>query len=119
MPGSAHISFSVAIEVAIPACGLFIIDEAIAAPPIVVLVVGAGDIADGRVATGDKTLAVAMTICAIVEEVEVVLLAIPFMPGMLAIFIFAVVPFQCLDRPGVSNTNGVRIDSLLYRRTMG
>ena len=76
-----------AIEVAIPACGLSIIDEAIAAPPIVVLAVGLGD-----KTAGDMALAVAMTICAIIEEVDVVLVAIPFMPGMLALSIFAVFP---------------------------
>lgn len=98
MPGSAHISFIVAIEVAMPACGLFSMDEAIAAPPIVVLAAGVGDIAVGTMAAGDMALAVAMTICATVEEVDVVLVAMPFMPGMLAISIFAVVPFQLLDR---------------------
>ena len=86
MPGRAHISFSVAIEVAMPACGLFIIDEAIAAPPIVVLAAGVGDMA-----AVDIALAVAITIFAIVEEVEVAPLAMPVMPAMLAISIFAVV----------------------------
>ena len=98
MPGSAHISFIVAIEVAMPACGLFIIDEAIAASPIVVLAAGVGDIAAGSMAVGDIAFAVSMTMCAIVEEVDVVLVAMPFMPGILAISIFAVVPFQFLDR---------------------
>lgn len=98
MPGSAHISFIVAIEVAMPACGLFSMDEAIAAAPIVVLAAGFGDIAVGTMAAGDMALAVAMTICATVEEVDVVLVAMPFMPGMLAISIFAAVPFQLLDR---------------------
>ena len=86
-------SFIVAIEVAIPACGLSIIDEAIAAPPIVVLAAGIGDMA----------LAVAMIICVIVEEVDVVLVGIPFTPGMLAISIFAVFPFHSLDRRSRSN----------------
>lgn len=67
-----------------PACGLFIMDEAIAAPPIVVLVSGVGDIA-----AGDMALA---------AEVDVVLLAMPFMPGMLVISTFAIIPFQFLDR---------------------
>ena len=97
MPGSAHISFIVAIEVAMPACGLFNIDEAIAAPPIVVLAAGIGDMATGTMAVDDMALAVAMTICATVEEVDVVLVAMPFMPGMSAISIFAVVLFQLLD----------------------
>ena len=89
-------SFIVAIEVAMPACGLFIIDEAMAASPIValaadiaVLVTGVGDIA-----AGDMAFAVAMSTFPIVEEVEVVLAAMPFMPGMLAIFILAVVSFR-------------------------
>lgn len=64
-------------------------DDAIAAPPMVVLAAGIGGMADGTLAAGDMALAVAMTICVIVEEVDVVLVAIPFMPGMLAISIFA------------------------------
>lgn len=68
-------------------------DDAIAAPPMVVLAARIGDMA----------LAVAMTICVIVEEVDVVLVAIPFMPGMLAISIFAVFPFHSLDRRSRSN----------------
>ncbi len=91
MPGSAHISFIVAIEVAMPACGLFIIDEAIAAPPIVVLAAGVGDMAAGTMAVGDMALAVPITMFATAEEVDVVLVAMPFMPGMLAISIFAVI----------------------------
>ena len=98
MPGSAHMSCSVAIEVAIPACGLSIMDEAIAAPPIVVVAAGVGDIAAGPIAVGDMAFAVAMTICATVDEVDVVMVAMPFIPGMLAISIFAVVPFQFLNR---------------------
>lgn len=98
MPGSAHISFMVAIEVAMPAWGLFIMDEAIAAPPIVVLVAGIDDMTAETLAAGGMALAVAMTICATVEEVEVVLVAMPFMPGMLAISIFAVVLFNFQDR---------------------
>lgn len=95
MPGSAHISFIVDIEVAIPACGLFIIAEAIAAPPMVVLAAGVGDRAVGTMAAGDMALAVAITMWAVAEEVDMVLLvAMPFMPGMLAISIFAVFPFQ-------------------------
>ena len=95
MAGNSHISFIVVIEVAMPACGLFMMDEAMAAPPIVVLAAGMGDIAVGTMAAGDMALAVAMTICAIVEEVDVVLVAMPFIPGMLAISIFAVLPLQC------------------------
>lgn len=86
-----------------PACGSFIIDEAIAAPPIVVLATDADVLAAGIITADDMALAVAMTICAIVEEVEVVLVAMPFMPAMLAISIFAVFLFQFLDRRGVSN----------------
>lgn len=103
MPGSAHISFIVAIEVAMPACGSFIIDEAMAAPPIVVLATEIAVLAAGTITADDMTLAVARTIFAIVEEVEVVLVAMPFMPAMLAMSIFAVVLFQSLDTHGVSN----------------
>ena len=99
MPGRAHISFIVAIEVAMPACGLFIIDDAMAASPIValaadiaVLVTGVGAMAAGDIAAGDMAFAVAMSTFPIVEEV--VLVAMPFMPGMLAIFILAVVSFR-------------------------
>ena len=74
MSGRTHISFIVAIEVAIPAWGLLIIDEATAALPTVVLVAGVGDIAAGTLAACDMALEVALTICAIVEEVDVVLL---------------------------------------------
>ena len=85
-----------------PACGLFIIDEAIAAAPIAVLVAGVGDVDVGDRAVdtmiaGDVEPEVA-TICAMFEEVEVVMVAMLFMPGMLAISIFAVAPFQLLDR---------------------
>ena len=62
MPGRAHISFIVAIEVAIPACGLFIMAEAIAAPPIAVLVTGVGDMNVGASADDDAAFAVSMTI---------------------------------------------------------
>lgn len=86
-----------------PACGSFIIDEAIAAPPIVVLATDADVLAACIITADDMALAVAMTICAIVEEVEVVLVAMPFMPAMLAISIFAVFLFQFLDRRVVSN----------------
>ena len=61
------------------------------------LAAGIGDMAGGTLAAGDMALAVAMTICAIVEEVDVVLVAIPFMPGMLAISISAVFPFHSLE----------------------
>ena len=47
MPGRAHISFIVAIEVAMPACGLLMIDEAIAAPPMVVLAGSIDDVTAG------------------------------------------------------------------------
>lgn len=83
-----------------PACGLFIIDEAIAACPIVLLAAGVGDMAAGAIAVGDIAFMVSTTMCAIVEEVDVVLVAMPFMPGMLAISILAVVSFQFLDRGG-------------------
>lgn len=109
MPGSAHMSLSVAIEVAMPACGLFIMDEAIAAPAIVVVAAGVGDIAAGTIAVGDMAFAVAMTICATVDEVDVVMVAMPFMPGMLAISIFAVVLFPLLDR-----RNGLSVDRYSY-----
>lgn len=114
MPGSAHISFIVAIEVAMPACGSFIIDEAIAASPIVVLAAGVGDIAAGSIAVGDIAFAVSMTICAI-EEVDVVLVAMPFIPGILAISIFAVVPFQLLDRGVVFSADCNSSDQVVQR----
>ena len=75
----------IAIEVAIPACGLFIIDEATAAPPTIVLGSGVDDM-------DDITSVVAMIIGAIVEEVVMVPLDMPFMPGIFAISIFAFVP---------------------------
>ena len=80
-------SFIVAMEVAMPACGLFIIDDAMAAPPIVVL---AADGAGGMAGDDDRAFAVANTICAVVEEVEEVLMG---MLGMLAIAIFAAILF--------------------------
>ena len=81
-------SFRVAMEVAMPACGLFIIDDAMAAPPIVVLTAdGAGDMA----VDDDRAFAVAKTIPAVVEEVEEVLVG---MLGMLAMSIFAVILFE-------------------------
>ena len=98
MPGNAHISSNVAIEVAMPACGLSIIDKAIAAPPMVVLAAGVGDIAAGTMAVGEIAFAVSMTMCAIVEEVDVVLVAMPFMPGILAMSIFTFVSFPHSDR---------------------
>ena len=67
MPCRAHISFIVDIKVAIPAWGSLMIDEAMAAPPTVVL-------AAGTSAACDMALEVALTICTIVEEVDVVLL---------------------------------------------
>ena len=78
-------SFIVAMEVAMPACGLFIIDDAMAAPPIVVLAAdGAGDMAGDD----DRAFAVAMTIFAVVEEGEAVLVG---MLGMLAMSMFAAI----------------------------
>lgn len=90
MPGDAHIFFIVAM----PACGLFIMDDAMAAPAIVALAVG-------FMAADDMVLVDAMTICA-TAEVEVVLVVMPFTPGMLAISIFALFPLQSLDRHGGS-----------------
>ena len=106
MPGRAHISFIVAMEVAIPACGLFMMEEAIAAPPIAVLATGVGDMTVGTSATDDAALAVSMTICAIVEEVVEVLVVMLSMPGMLAIAIFAVAPFESLFGAGYPIPNG-------------
>ena len=103
MPGRSHISFIVAIEVAIPAWGLLIIDEAMAAPPIVVLAAGVGDIAAGTSTACDMALEVAFAICAIVEEVDVVLLLMPFIPGMMAISIVAIIPFNSLKWRSFSN----------------
>ena len=87
MPGSAHMSCIVAMEVAMPACGLFIIDDAMAAPPIVVL---AGDMAEDD----DRAFAVAKTMFAVVEEVEEVLVGVL---GMLAMSMFASMCFRFLD----------------------
>ena len=101
MPGRAHISFIVAIEVAIPAWGLLIIDEAMAAPPIIVLAAGVGDIATCTLAACDMALEVSLAICAIVEEVDVVLLVIP---GMIAISIVAIIPFNPLKWRNSSNS---------------
>ena len=70
-----------------PACGLFIIDDAMAALPIVVL---AADVAGDD----DMAFAVARTIVAIVEEVDAVLGA---MLGTFAMSMFAVLPFRFLD----------------------
>lgn len=84
-------SLRVAMEVAMPACGLFIIDDAMAAPPIVVLAAdGAGDIAGDMAGDDDRAFAVARTIFAVVEEREEVLVG---MLAMLAMSMFAVVPF--------------------------
>ena len=74
MPGRGNISFNFAIEVAIPAGGFAIIDEAMTAPRTVVLAAGVGAIAAGTLTACDMALEVALTICAIVEEVDVVLL---------------------------------------------
>ena len=86
-------SFIVAIEVAMPACGLFIIEEAIAAPPMVVLAAGIGNIVVGTLAAG-MVLAVPMTICAIVEEA---------ISAMLAMSIFAIALFDFSDRCSAYN----------------
>lgn len=99
MPGEAHIFFIVAM----PACGSLIMDEAMAAPAIVALATDIVVLAVGFMAADDMVLADAMTICATAEEVEVVLVTMPFNPGMLAISIFAVLPLQSLDRHGGSD----------------
>ena len=71
-----------------PACGLFIIEDAMAASPIVVLAAdGAGDMAGD----GDMAFVVARTIRAVVEEVLMGML------GMLAMSMFAVIPFGFSD----------------------
>ena len=103
MPGRVHISFIVAIEVAIPAWGLLISDEAMAAPPTVVLAAGVGDIAAGTLAACDMALEVASTICTIAEEVDVVRPLMPFIPGMMATSIVAIIPFNSLTWRRVSN----------------
>lgn len=89
MPGKEHISFLIAIEVAIPAWGSLIIDEAIAAPPTVVL-------AAGTMAACDIALEVALTFCAVTEEIDVVLLLIPFILSLMAVVIVAIIPFNSL-----------------------
>ena len=84
--------FRVAMEVAMPACGLFIIEDAMAAPPIVVLAAdGAGDMAVDMAGDDDMAFAVARTIRAVVEEVLMGML------GMLAMSMFAVIPFGFSD----------------------
>ena len=65
-----------------------------AAPPIVVLAAGGVDIAAGTLDACDMALEVALTICAIVEEVDVVLLLMPFIPGTMAISIITIIPFN-------------------------
>ena len=99
MPGDAHIFFTVAM----PACGSLIIDEAMAAPAIVALATDIVVLVVGLMAADDMVLAVATTICATAEEVEVVLVTTPFNPGMLAISIFAVFPLHSLNRHGGSD----------------
>lgn len=77
-----------------------------AAPPlvvdlitkVVVLAAGAGTVA----AVGDMILAFAMTIFTSVEEGEVTRVVMPFKSVVLAISIFAVVPFKLL-------ANGVEV----------
>ena len=66
-------------------------DEAMAAPPTVVLAAGVGEIAAVTLAVCDVALEAALTICTIVEEVDVVLLVMPFKPGMTAMSIVAVI----------------------------
>ena len=70
-----------------PACGLFIIEDAMAAPGIVGVVDdGVGDMAGDD----DRAFAVARAIVAVVEEGEEVLVG---MLGMLAMAMFAVMSF--------------------------
>ena len=114
MPGRAHISFIVAIEVAIPAWGLLIIDGAMAAPPTVVLAAGIGVIAAGNFAACDMALEVAVMICTIVEEVDVVLLVMPFIPGMMAVSIVAIIPFNSLKWRNFSNSQQLSHDRSSY-----
>ena len=96
MPGSAHMFFRVAMEVAMPACGLFIMDDAMAASPIVVVAAdGTGDMAGDMAGDADRAFAVARTILAVVEKVEEVLVV---MLGMLAMSIFAVILFGFSNR---------------------
>ena len=81
-------SLRVAMEVAMPACGLFIIDDAMAALPIVGLAAdGAGDMAD----VDDRAFAVARTRVAVGEEGEEMLVG---MLGMLAMAMFAIMPAE-------------------------
>ena len=115
MPDRAHISFIVAIEVAIPAWGLLIIDEAIAAPPTDVLAAGVGDIAAGNLAACDMALEVALTICTIVEEVDVVLLVMPFIPGMMATSMVVIIPFNSLKWRSFSNSQQLSQHKSSYR----
>ena len=96
-------SFIVAIEVAMPACGLFIIEEAIAARPMVVLAAGIGNIVVGALAAA-MALAVPMTICAIVEEADVVLVDILAISAMLAMSIFAIALFDFSDGCSACNS---------------
>ena len=73
-----------------PACGLFIIEDAMAAPPIVGLAAdGVGDMAGDMDMAGDddRAFAVARTIVAVVEERGDVLV------GMLAMSMIAAIPF--------------------------
>ena len=96
MPGRAHMFFIVAIEVAIPAWGLFIINEAMAAPPAGVLAAGMGDIAAGTLAVCNMALDVSLAVCTMVEGIDVVLLVMPFILGMMAISVVAFIPFNSL-----------------------
>ena len=95
-------SFREAMEVAMPACGLFIIDDAMAASPIVGLAADgggdmAGDMADDMAGDmagdDDRAFAVARSMFAVVEEGEEVLVG---MLGMLAMSMFAVILFWIL-----------------------
>ena len=104
MPGRPHISFIIDIEVAIPASRSLMTDEAMAAPPTVVLAAGFGEIAAGTLAVCDVALEVALTICTSIEEVDVVLLVMPSKPGMTAISIVAVVLLNSLKWRNFSNS---------------
>ena len=73
-----------------------------------------GVIAAGTVAAGEIALAVATIICAIVDEVDVVLVAMPFMPGMLAISVLAVVPSHSLNRRSLFDDRLVCLKMLFY-----
>ena len=76
-----------------------------AAPRTVVLTAGVGEIAADTLTTCDMALEVTLTICAIVEEVNVVLLLMPFIPGsMMVICIVAISTFIPLKWREFSNS---------------